>query len=49
MWTGIVSIIKIFLGNMYVIKDELDHVKEKFAKLIQIFLSKRLDPDRDPV
>ncbi len=27
---------KIYLGNMYVIKDKVDHLKEKFAKIIQI-------------
>jgi|LakMenE01Jun11ns_1017448.scaffolds.fasta_scaffold6856481_1 hypothetical protein len=35
--------LKIFYGNMYVIKDEIDHLDEKFAKIIQIF--KRSDPD----
>jgi hypothetical protein len=32
--------IKIFLGNMLMIKDELDHFKERFSKLVQIFVSK---------
>jgi hypothetical protein len=35
------SILKFFQGNVYVIKGELDHFDEKFAKIIQIF--KRLD------
>ncbi len=34
-----------FNGNMFVIKDELDHFEEKFATNIQIFLLKRSDPD----
>jgi hypothetical protein len=35
-----------FQGHMYVSKDELDYFVEKFAKVIQIFLSeKRSDPD----
>ncbi len=35
------SILKIFLGNIYVIKDDLDHFEEKFAKLVQFVLSVR--------
>jgi hypothetical protein len=34
---------------MYVIKDELDLWEEKFAKILQNLLSKRSDPDKDPV
>ena len=34
---------------MYVIKDEVSHFEEKFAKIIHIFLSKRSDPDLDPM
>jgi hypothetical protein len=30
---------------MYVIIDELGHFEEKLAKIIQIFLSKRSDPN----
>jgi hypothetical protein len=33
------------IKNMDVIKEELDHFKDKFVKIIQIFLSKRSDPD----
>jgi hypothetical protein len=40
---------KIFLGNMYIIKDELGHFKENVAKIIQIFFSKRLCRDSDPL
>ncbi len=32
---------------MNVIKDELDHFDENLAKILQIFLSKRLEPDQD--
>ncbi len=39
------SIKKIFEENMYVIKDELDHIEDKIAKIIQIFLAERSDPD----
>ncbi len=47
------NILKIFLGNrcrygMYLIKDELDYLEEKFAKMIQIYLSKRSDLDSNP-
>jgi|688.fasta_scaffold1083034_1 hypothetical protein len=34
---------------MHVIKDKLDHIKEKFAKIVQIFLSNGSDPDLDLV
>jgi hypothetical protein len=30
---------------MFIIKDELDHFEENFARIIQIILSKRSDPD----
>jgi hypothetical protein len=30
---------------MYVIKDEWDHFEEKYGDIIQIFLSKRSNPD----
>ncbi len=43
------SICKIFQENMYVIKDELDHCEEKLPEIIYISLSKRSDPDFDPV
>ena len=33
-------ILKIFQGNMYVIKDKLDRFKEKLAKIIQTIMSK---------
>jgi hypothetical protein len=36
------GIFNLFLGNMYGIKAELDPFEEKSAKIIQIFLSKRL-------
>jgi hypothetical protein len=37
----------IFYGNMFVIKDELDHFEEKFSKTLQIYClpCKRSDPD----
>ncbi len=38
------NIFTILEGNMYVIKDELEHFEEKFATL-QILLSKSKDPD----
>ncbi len=34
------TIIKIFYGNMYLIKYELDHFEEKFTKTLQIFVKK---------
>ncbi len=34
---------------MYVVEDELGHFDEKFAKIKQIVLSIRSDPDPDPV
>jgi hypothetical protein len=39
------SFFKIFYGNMFVIIDELDHFEENFSNILQIFLSKRSDPD----
>jgi RAB protein geranylgeranyltransferase component A len=38
-------ILKIFQGNMYVIKDKLDRFKEKLAKIIQTIMSKSSDPE----
>jgi hypothetical protein len=34
---------------MYVIKDELDHYVENFAKIIQIFFLETSDPNLNPV
>jgi hypothetical protein len=34
---------------MYVIKDQLDHFEEKFAKVIQIFLSKKVRSGSDTI
>jgi hypothetical protein len=42
---------KIFLGKFFVIRDELDHFNEKFAKIVQIFMAqdgdgfKKIIPD----
>jgi hypothetical protein len=33
------------MQNMFVINDKLDHLEEKFSRIIQVFLSKKLDPD----
>ncbi len=43
------SILKIFYGSMNVRKDELENFKEKFAKVLQVFTSKRPDPEPDQV
>ncbi len=34
---------------MYVIKDQLDYFEEKFAKIIQIFLSKKVTSGSDTI
>jgi hypothetical protein len=43
----LLSIYKIFFGNIYVIKDELDIFEKKFAKIKHIFIagSGTLSPD----
>ncbi len=39
---------KLFLGNIYVINNQLVHLKHKLAKILLTFMSKNVSPASDP-